>query len=128
MRSKSTFVNGFFIVLGGISIFILNRTLISIFTAAKITNTPILGDNFMLSTLLAVVLGAVVGFIAFKNPRLSRTVNESVDEMFKINWPSFEESKRNTMIVVATSVVASIILGAFDLTFSWLSRNNMFLR
>lgn len=128
MRSKSTFVNGFFIVLGGVSIFILNRTLISIFTAAKITNTPILGDNFMLSTLLAVVLGAVIGFIAFKNPRLSRTVNESVDEMFKINWPSFEESKRNTMIVVATSVVASIILGAFDLTFSWLSRNNMFLR
>lgn len=38
-------------------------------------------------------------------------------EMKKVNWPTFEETLRYTLIVIAISVAVAIFLGALDFIF-----------
>ncbi len=42
-------------------------------------------------------------------------------ELTKVSWPSRAQATRLTLIVIATSVVAAIFLGAFDLFFTKLT-------
>ncbi|OGV89426.1 preprotein translocase subunit SecE [Microgenomates group bacterium RBG_19FT_COMBO_39_10] len=39
-------------------------------------------------------------------------------ELTKVSWPSREQAIRLTLIVIATTVVAALFLGAFDLLFT----------
>lgn len=49
-----------------------------------------------------------------------RTYREVRSEMKKVVWPTREETARLTAVVIAVSVVASLILGASDLIFTFL--------
>jgi preprotein translocase subunit SecE len=49
-----------------------------------------------------------------------RTYREIRSEMKKVVWPTREETARLTAVVIAVSVVASLILGASDLIFTFL--------
>jgi len=42
-------------------------------------------------------------------------------ELSKVSWPSRAQATRLTLIVIATSVVSAIFLGAFDLFFTTLT-------
>lgn len=52
--------------------------------------------------------------------RLARTFREVRAEMRKVVWPTREEATRLTIVVIAISAVASVILAAADFIFTFL--------
>jgi preprotein translocase SecE subunit len=121
MRQKSTFVGLFFVATGALLAFVLHLAVASLFGVARINNTPILGDRFPLSALIGVVIGFGAAFGGFAAARTKTLVGEVIDELNKVHWPTAEETRVNTAVVVVTSVVAALILGVFDITFGQLS-------
>ncbi len=121
MRQKTTFVALFFLFAGLVAAYVCHRAAESIFSLARINNAPVLGDNFPLSALIGAVIGLGVAAALFNMQRTHTLAGEVVDELNKVAWPTSAETRMNTMVVIVTSVVASLILGVFDITFSQLS-------
>jgi preprotein translocase SecE subunit len=121
MRQKSTFVGLFFLAAGALLAFVLHLAIASIFGIARVTNAPILGERFPLSALIGVVIGGGAAVGTFLTARTKTLVGEVIDELNKVHWPTAEETRVNTAVVVVTSVVAAMILGVFDITFGQLS-------
>jgi preprotein translocase subunit SecE len=82
---------------------------------------PLIGTDFLRSDLLGLVAGLAVG-IALK---LNRNVNtwglEVANELKKVTWPSWEETKLSTVVVIITSIIVALILGMFDALWAFLS-------
>ena len=121
MRQKSTLVALFFLIAGMIISFVAHLATASIFGALRVTNSPILGDRLPLSAVIGVVVGLGAAFVCFSLPRTKTLAGEVIDELDKVNWPAAEETRMNTAVVIITSVVAAVILGAFDVVFMNLS-------
>ena len=52
----------------------------------------------------------------FRNYRIVRFVREAYHELrYKVTWPTFQEARTMTIIVIALSAVISVILGIADL-------------
>jgi preprotein translocase SecE subunit len=121
MRQRSTFIGLFFFAAGCLTAFLLHLALASLFGVMRVNNTPILGDRFPLTALIGVVVGGGAAIGAFAAQRTKLLVGEVIDELNKVHWPSGEETRVNTGVVIVTSVVAAVILGVFDITFGQLS-------
>ena len=127
MRSKTTVVALFFIVSTLVTAWVLDRAFTSLMGLARFNNAPILGDRFTTSTLAAVVVAAAVAFVLWSRPKSKTFVGEVIDELYKVNWPGWGETKVSTVVVIVTSLIAAAILGVFDITFGYLAANNLFL-
>lgn len=58
-------------------------------------------------------------------PKLGRYFGEVISELKKVVWPSKEETRRLTVMVIIISIVIGLFLGAIDLGFTQLA--NLFL-
>ena len=121
MRTKSTTVGIFFIAAAAIVALVLSKAFGSLFGALRVTDTAIVGDRVTLSVLIGVALALVIALATFAWPRSKTFVGGVLDELNKVNWPSWSETKVSTLVVIMTSVIAAMILGVFDMTFSMLS-------
>jgi len=121
MRQKSTLVALFFLAAGLIISFVAHLAVRSIFGVLRQTDTTLLGDQLPLSVLIGGVIGLGAAFICFSLPRTKTLAGEVIDELNKVNWPAASETRMNTVVVIVTSVIASIILGTFDIVFLQLS-------
>lgn len=128
MRSKGTWVALFYIVSTLIVTMVLNLAISDVFAYFRQENTALLGPNFTLSTLLSLILASSIAIYAgFINKRSRAFVDESVVELEKVAWPSWDETRVATFTVMVTCVIAAAILGVFDSVFGWLTNNNLFL-
>lgn len=120
MRQK-TWVGLFFVVAGLIIALVLSLALQTLFAALRVTDTEILGERVTLTRLLgfAIAAGAAVGCAMW--PKTKNFVTHVIDELNKVNWPTWDETKINTAVVIVFSVISAAILGAFDITFGWAS-------
>ena len=75
----------------------------------------------LLVTVVAAVLAASVTIFLYRHPTVSRVSNEIVGELAKVSWPSRDEIQAATIVVIITSIIASIIVGAFDAAWSSLT-------
>ena len=53
--------------------------------------------------------------------RLIRYFQDTRDELRKVTWPTREDTTRLTLIVLATTVIFSVVLGLLDFIFQRLS-------
>ncbi|MCC7071601.1 MAG: preprotein translocase subunit SecE [Deltaproteobacteria bacterium] len=120
MRQK-TWVGLFFITAGLIVAFVLSLALKSLFAALRVTDTEIVGERITMTVLLAMVVGALITVGCAMWPKSRSFVDHVIDELYKVNWPTWGETKVNTAVVIVTSVISAIILGAFDISFGWAS-------
>jgi preprotein translocase subunit SecE len=58
-------------------------------------------------------------------PLLGRSIQDIVNELKKVTWPTREEVTRLTVAVVIVSVVIGLALGGVDLGFNWLVDNTL---
>ena len=102
-------------LLGGV---LLAMTLGRLFKAlAFAVNAPdfeILGSQFTASNALGLVLALGGAFYTFKNEKAYAFSAEVVGEMKKETWPSKEETKSATIVVIITTLIIAVILGVFD--------------
>jgi preprotein translocase SecE subunit len=72
-------------------------------------------------TALATVLGAAVTVILYRHKRVNRVANEVVGELAKVAWPTRDEVRVSTIVVIITSFIAACIVGTFDAAWSWIT-------
>lgn len=128
MRAKGSLVLLFFLFVSIVSAMIFNYAFRDLFVWLQVSNSAILGDNFRLSTLVAVSLALLFGVYFGVFHKKSRAyVEQCIVEFSKVAWSDWKETRGATFVVVVVSLVASVILGVFDSVFSWLTNNNLFI-
>lgn len=70
------------------------------------------------ATALAAVIGFAVAFAVYRNETANRVSREVVGELAKVTWPSSQETRVSTVVVIVTSIIAAMIIGAFDAVWS----------
>ena len=51
---------------------------------------------------------------------MRRYLNESWSELKKVTWPTRDETRYLTMVVIVVAVAVGLVLGAVDIFFNWL--------
>jgi preprotein translocase subunit SecE len=72
-------------------------------------------------TLLAAIIAAVAGIVAYKNDRLYHLANEVASELKKVTWPTAKEVRGATVVVIVMSLISALVLFGFDLMWSSLT-------
>ena len=87
---------------------------------SRVNDFSILGD-WSLSTVLGFALAAAAALVVWRIPRTQTVSLEVALELQRVTWPSVRETRAATVAVIVASAVASVILGMFDMVWSWLS-------
>ncbi len=87
---------------------------------ARVNDFAVLGD-WSLSAVLGFGLAAVVAVVVWRIPRTQTVSLEVALELQRVTWPSLRETRAATVAVIVASAVAAVILGVFDMVWSWLS-------
>lgn len=85
-------------------------------------NPMILGHNFRMADLLGMGVAVVATIIARRNEQASTFAMEVGNELSKVTWPTWNETKVATFIVIVITIVIAMILGAFDYVWAALSK------
>lgn len=81
----------------------------------------LVGQDLRLSNIVG--LASAVGLVAFLFVRedLYGGAIEIANELSKVSWPKWDETKVATLVVIVTTLVVAVILGVFDVVWSKLS-------
>lgn len=64
-------------------------------------------------------IAIVVTAFAWQNKELLAKCSDIVMELSKVTWPSRKETGAATVVVIVTVIIFSILLGIFDMVWSW---------
>ena len=80
----------------------------------RLPNYGIVGDQITLTTIIA--LAAAIGVIAYcyKREDYRTYLTEVVLELKKVTWPTWDETKRATLVVILFTVVTSAFIWVAD--------------
>ena len=70
---------------------------------------------------ICAVLALIGGIIAYRNDRVHTLATEVATELKKVTWPTRKETQAATLVVIVTVIIAAIILGVFDMIWSWIT-------
>jgi preprotein translocase subunit SecE len=87
---------------------------------SRVNDFAVIGD-WSLSTILGFGLAAAVALVVWRIPRTQTVSLEVALELQRVTWPSLRETRAATLAVIVASAVAALILGVFDMVWSWLS-------
>jgi len=98
----------------------LEKVLEISFAAAGVNDAALVGD-WTLSTVVGFAIAVIVAVVVWRVPKTQRVSLEIALELRRVTWPSLRETRAATIAVIVASFVAAVILGVFDLAWSWLS-------
>lgn len=70
---------------------------------------------------IGVVAGLVGVAFAWKSLRLRTLAMETIEELAAVTWPSKDETTTATVVVLATAVIASLVIFAMDRFWNWIT-------
>ncbi len=73
-------------------------------------------ELFMTGPALVLAVGLAIYF--YRHERVHTLANEVAAELKKVTWPTAKEVRAATIVVIAMSIIAALILGAFDFVWS----------
>ncbi len=82
------------------------------------TRTP---DEFLI-IVFATVVSTAGGIYLYRKEESYNLVNEVASELKKVTWPTAQEVKMGTIVVIFMTFLAAFILGFFDLVWSKLTQ------
>ena len=82
-------------------------------------NPEMLGANFRLANLLGLGMAVVLTF--YLRRRYSTLAMEIGNELSRVTWPTWPETRLSTIVVIIVTVIIALILGAFDYVWAQLS-------
>ena len=125
MNASKRMVNVFFVIATLVVWVLCTNTLELVFDMAGVHNTPLLGDQFTLATLCGAGLALAALFWTWRHPVYRPHLNEVGDELSKVVWPTWDETKSKTVITLVVTAIIAAILATFDFVFKQLT--NMIL-
>ena len=121
MNASKRMVNMFFVAATLLAWGIFAKTFELVFAMSNIRNVALLGKGFTMATLVGAVVALAMLFWAWRHRRIRPMINEVGDELTKVVWPTWDDTKKNTVITVIVTIIISAILALFDLVFKWLT-------
>ena len=100
-----------FAVIGLILSFFLSNIFVWVGGAAG-WSTSVLGFDFW--SILAVALSFATAFLLWRSPAVFGFAEEVAEEIKKVTWPTIEETKSATWVVIAMVAIFSVALGIYD--------------
>ena len=86
----------------------------------------LIGRQFTVSDLLGLGFGLTVLFVLWYNGAVNKLGMEVAMELKKVTWPKWSETRVTTIVVIAVTLVVSLVLAFFDLIWghvtSWIYR------
>ncbi|MFH1131787.1 MAG: preprotein translocase subunit SecE [Pseudomonadota bacterium] len=70
-------------------------------------------------TMVGVGLAVLVTAVGWRNKSLFAKAGDIVMELSKVTWPTRKETGAATVVVIITVIIFSILLGIFDMIWSW---------
>jgi preprotein translocase subunit SecE len=70
----------------------------------------------------AFAVAATATLIAWRNEQVFTLATEVAGELRKVSWPSRKQTMTSTIVVIVTTIIASLFLGVFDGVWSWVTR------
>jgi preprotein translocase subunit SecE len=98
----------------------LEKVIELVLSYARVNDFAVLGD-WSLSTILGFGIAAATAVVIWRIPRTQTVSLEVALELQRVTWPSLRETRAATWAVIVASVVSAVILGVFDMVWSWLS-------
>ena len=74
----------------------------------------ILGSYITLTTFIGLVLALLLTVILYRAPGVFSYLSEVVAELKKVTWPTLDETKRSTVIVIVFTLLLSAYLAVAD--------------
>ncbi|MEW6431790.1 MAG: preprotein translocase subunit SecE [Myxococcota bacterium] len=71
-------------------------------------------SELKLANVLGFGLAVALGVWAWTNPKVKALSNEVAEELMRVTWPSWDETRASTVAVVVASLVAAFILFGMD--------------
>ena len=59
--------------------------------------------------------------VVWRIPKTQTVSLEIALELRRVTWPSLRETRAATVAVIVASAIAAVVLGLFDMIWSWLS-------
>lgn len=82
-------------------------------------NLQLLGAKFALSDLLGLLVGIGTAVVLRKSERVNTLALEIGNELKKVTWPTWKETRLSTVVVIVVTFIVAAILGLFDAMWSW---------
>jgi preprotein translocase subunit SecE len=98
----------------------LERIFALVFAYVRVNDFAVFGD-WSLSTIVGFALAAAAAVVVWRIPRTQTVSLEVALELRRVTWPSLRETRAATIAVIVASAIAAVILGLFDMMWSWLS-------
>jgi preprotein translocase subunit SecE len=118
----SRYVNLFYALCLIIAVVVFNKFVQQIWESFEtLPDVSIVGNTITLTTILAFAMAAGLMFWLYNREDYRSYLAEVVIELKKVSWPSFEETKRSTLIVGAFTVVVSLYLFGMDTIWRYLT-------
>lgn len=99
----------------------LAKVLGSVAYLADLSDPPLIGSQFTLTTLVGLVIA--VGSVAYAYQRrdVQRFCHDVFEELLKVAWPDWKTTRSATVVVIITTLIVSALLGVFDLAWAELT-------
>jgi preprotein translocase subunit SecE len=115
MTGLRRYVHIAFAVLGLLAFFVLSN-LFGLIAGAFSFRSSLLGISFV--DLLAMAISAGGAFLLWRNEKVFTFGIEVAEELRKVTWPTAEETRTATGVVIVMVLVFSLALGLFDFIWS----------
>jgi len=92
-----------------------------VFAWARVNDSTLFA-GYTVTTVIGfgVAIGLAVGL--WRIPRTHTLSLQVAEELRRVTWPSFRETRAATVAVIVASAIAAAVLGVFDFVWSWLSQ------
>lgn len=117
----SRYINLGFALAGLVLWLVLTKTAAAVMAAIPVADMALVGEQFTLSVAVGLVLaiGAVV--YMFTRQDIREWSSEVAIELSKVTWPTWDETRKNTLIVISFSVILAIVLSGMDFFWKWVT-------
>ena len=88
-----------------------------IFLTVGMRDAHLLGKQFTTTTLLGAAAAVVLLFWARRHATIMPTLHEVSDELSKVTWPTWDETKNHTRMTIIVTLIIALILWVFDQVF-----------
>lgn len=99
--------------------YLLVRTVDWVWMSLRLGVTWVPEPSYWGTVAIGAGTSAALAFYLWRHPRVNRLAVEIVGELSKVTWPTRKELSASTVVVIVVSVIAAIILGLFDMFWSW---------
>ena len=111
---SSRIVLAFFMVATILTAVLYTKIMAGLFSIMGIKDPAVLGRDFTNSTMLALGLTVATLFYTLRATIAYAFVRQVAEELVKVTWPTFDESKDNTSSTVLVTGIIGVILFVFD--------------